>query len=78
MSVIGGGITVIVQLVLVVPAARPEESTTFAVKLKAPGVVGVPVMAPVAGFRVRPGGRLPAVIENVNGACPPVVVNAEL
>ena len=67
-----------VHWVVVVPAARPEESTTLAVKLKAPDAVGIPVMAPVLGFSVRPGGRLPAIIENVNGACPPVVASAEL
>ena len=62
---IGGGITVIVQLAVVVPAAVPVESTTFAVKLNVPAVVGVPVMAPVLAFNVRPAGRLPLLIENV-------------
>ena len=54
-----------VQLVVVVPAAVPLESTTFAVKLNVPGVVGVPVMAPVVAFNVRPAGRLPEEIEKV-------------
>ena len=62
---IGGGFTVVVQLVVVVPVERPEESTTFAVKLNVPAVVGVPVMAPVLVFSVRPAGRLPLLIENV-------------
>jgi len=61
--VIGGGITVMVQLAVVVPAAVPVESTTFAVKLNVPAVVGVPVMAPVLAFKAKPAGRLPLLIE---------------
>jgi hypothetical protein len=76
--VTAGGFTLIVQLAVVVPAAKPEKSTTLAVKLNVPKVVGVPVIAPALGFNVKPGGRLPAIVENVNGACPPVVVRAEL
>jgi hypothetical protein len=48
-----------------VPAAVPRESTTWAVKLKVPAVVGVPVIAPVELFKVKPGGSEPLVIENV-------------
>ena len=62
---IGAGLTVMVQLAVAVRAAEPVESTTFAVKLNVPVVVGVPVMAPVLVFNVRPAGRLPEVIENV-------------
>ena len=36
-----------------------SESVTLAVKLKAPAVVGVPVIAPVLVLRLSPGGRLP-------------------
>jgi hypothetical protein len=43
----------------------PEESTTVAVKLKVPAVVGVPVMEPVLESSVRPGGNIPPVIEKV-------------
>ena len=59
---IGAGLTVMVQLAV---ADAPVESTTFAVKLYAPAVVGVPVMAPVLVFNVRPAGRLPLLIEKV-------------
>jgi hypothetical protein len=41
----------------------PDESVTVAVKVKAPAVVGVPVMAPVLVFRARPGGSAPDAIE---------------
>jgi len=57
-----GATTVMVQLVVV---AVPVESTTFAVKLNVPAVVGVPVMAPVLAFKAKPAGRLPLVIEYV-------------
>jgi hypothetical protein len=53
------------QLAVAVPAAVPVESTTLAVKLNGPAVVGVPVMAPVLVFRFRTGGKPPEVIENV-------------
>jgi hypothetical protein len=54
-----------VQLAVAVPAGVPVVSTTLALKLKGPAVVGVPVMAPVLAFNVSTGGRLPEVIENV-------------
>jgi hypothetical protein len=55
----------------------PEESITSAVKLKAPDAVAVPVMAPDAGFRVRPGGNEPLIIENVYGETPPLATRLE-
>jgi len=57
-----GATTVMVQLAV---AAVPVESTTLAVKLYVPAVVGVPVMAPVLAFKFRPAGRFPLAIENV-------------
>lgn len=53
------------ELVTVLDPDTPDESTTCAVKFAGPGSVGVPVMMPVCGSNVRPGGREPAVIENV-------------
>ena len=47
------------------------ESATCTVKLNVPAAVGVPVIAPVAGAITRPGGRVPAVTDQVNGAVPP-------
>jgi hypothetical protein len=64
-SVGGAGAITIEQLLVVVPAAVPRESTTWAVKLNVPAVVGVPVIAPVVEFNVNPAGSEPAVIENV-------------
>jgi hypothetical protein len=64
-SVICGGAITIKQLLTVVPAAVPRESTTWAVKLNVPYALGVPVIAPVDGFNVNPVGSEPLVIENV-------------
>ena len=58
-------------------AEAPVESTTLDVKLKEAPAVGVPVIAPVDAFSVKPGGKLPALIEYVNGPTPPVAVSAD-
>ena len=50
------------------------ESTTVTVKLKVPAAVGVPVIAPVEGASVRPGGRVPPETDQVNGGVPPSTV----
>ena len=50
---------------LLPPQAAPEESTTFAVNVNVPAVVGVPEMVPVAVLSVRPPGKLPKIIEKV-------------
>ena len=46
-------------------------SVALTVKVARPGDVGVPVIAPVAGLRVRPAGRCPDKAQ-VTGAVPPV------
>ena len=43
-----------------------------------PAVVGVPVIAPVEGFSVSPGGSEPLTMEKVYGGTPPVATSAEL
>ena len=55
----------------------PNESTTLDVSLNVPAAVGAPVMAPVAVLSVRPGDRLPALIEKVYGGVPPVATRDE-
>jgi hypothetical protein len=74
---IAGGAIVITQFAVAVPAADPVESTTCAVKLNAPYVVGVPVIAPVDGFSTSPGGSDPPMIENVYGGTPPFTAKAD-
>jgi len=64
----GPGLMVIEQPVPTAPLA----SVTLIVNV--PGAVGVPLMAPVEVFRVRPAGNVPLLTENVSGAVPPVTV----
>jgi hypothetical protein len=54
------------------------ESVTWKVRLAVPGVVGVPVIAPVDEFRLRPAGRVPEVTLHVNGETPPLFVSVTL
>ena len=55
------GFTTIVRLEVAVLAVGVSESVTVTVKFEVPGEVGVPEMAPVAAFKVRPAGKLPVV-----------------
>ena len=48
-----------------VEAMFPNESVTWDVKLKVPVAVGVPLIKPLNGSNIRPGGRDPVGIENV-------------
>ena len=56
--------TVIERAFVAVPAGVAE-SVTDTVKLAVATAVGVPVMAPVAAFRLRPAGREPTEIDQV-------------
>ena len=40
-------------------------SLTVAVKVEGPLAVGLPEIAPVTGFRLRPAGKLPDVMDHV-------------
>src|SRR5678816_514937 len=48
-------------------AETPTKSRARIVKFAVCCVVGLPVIAPVLAFRVRPAGREPAVIDQVYG-----------
>ncbi len=56
-------------------AVYPALSRTCAVKLLAPAVVGVPVIAPL-GAKVSPAGGDPPVTDHVYGGAPPDAANA--
>ena len=71
-------VTLIEQEAEAVPLPTPVPSATFAVKLNNPVEFGIPVIAPVTGFRVSPPGSAPGPIENVYGNTPPLPSNAEL
>src|SRR4029077_3791396 len=53
---------------------QPLLSVAGVVKLKVPNVVGVPVMAPVAGLSDSPAGSTPLDTANVYGPVPPEAV----
>ena len=48
------------------------ESVAVIVTAEVPAAVGVPAMAPVLGFRVRPAGRVPVVRLQVTAPVPPI------
>lgn len=62
MIVSDGGPTSIERLE-VLETAGDSESVTLIVKLEVPAAVGVPLMRPFETLRVKPAGRLPAVID---------------
>ncbi len=45
-------------------------SATFTVKLKFPVPAGVPLIDPLEGLKLSPGGRLPPLIDQVYGRTP--------
>jgi len=49
-----------------------DASATVAVTLEVPVAVGVPETMPVVAPRLRPAGRLPAVMDQLYGVVPPV------
>jgi hypothetical protein len=51
---------------------HPLTSVAVILKLKTPGVVGVPEIRPVDGLRVRPFGSAPDEMVKVYGGIPPV------
>jgi hypothetical protein len=53
-------------------------SVTRTVKLAVPAVVGVPEMIPVLAARLKPAGKVPVVIDHVNGVVPPLTPNVWL
>lgn len=59
-------------------AKAPAMSVTFSVKVNVPTFVGLPEITPVLVFRVRPGGRAPAVLLYVNGVEPALMAIPEL
>jgi hypothetical protein len=50
------------------------ESVTWTLKLEVPAVLGVPLIAPVLGFKVKPAGSEPLEIDQVYGVAPPLAV----
>ena len=51
-------------------ASLPAVFSARTLKLNAPATVGVPEIAPVPLFKLKPGGRLPLFIDHVIGVVP--------
>ena len=51
----------------------PTAFVALTVKLNVPIVVGVPVIAPVVSFKLRPAGNVPLAIDHVIGVVPVAV-----
>lgn len=58
----GGLLTVILRFAVVLAGVGVCESVTLTVKFDVATTVGVPLIAPLDGFRVSPVGRLPDVM----------------
>ena len=56
----------ILRLLVVFPA----EFVALTVKLNVPAAVGIPVIAPVASFKLRPFGSVPSETDQVIGITP--------
>jgi len=62
----GTAVTTILSALVVFPA----ELVALTVKLNVPITAGVPVIAPVVAFKLKPVGRLPLAIAQVIGVVP--------
>jgi hypothetical protein len=60
----GVGVRTVLSAVLPT-AAVTDESVAVKITVLAPGAAGVPVIAPVVAFRLRPAGRLPEETDHV-------------
>jgi hypothetical protein len=47
-------------------------SVTRTVKLEVPAVVGVPDIIPVPAAKLKPAGKVPVTIDQLEGGVPPV------
>ena len=65
-----------IEKLAVCETAGVSGSVTLTVMFEDTGVVGVPLIAPVATLNVNPAGKVPPVSDHVYGAVPPVAANA--
>ena len=80
--VIVTGFTTKMERLRVAACCGVPTSVTCAVNENVPVVVGVPVIAPEAGFNCKPGGRAPETTDHVRGPVlpplPPMAVRVAL
>jgi hypothetical protein len=67
-----------VSLTDLLPAGVLESATWNVRAVLVTACVGVPVIAPVAAFNVRPAGSVPLVSDHVYGGVPPVAAKTAL
>ena len=70
-EIVSTGVMMMLNCLVAVCCGVPE-SVACTVTLDMPAVVGVPVIAPVAAFKVRPTGKVPALIAQVTAGVPPL------
>ena len=59
-----------VMSILMALVVFPTEFVALTVKLNVPAVVGVPIIAPVDAFKLKPVGNEPLLIDQVIGVVP--------
>src|SRR5215470_9981644 len=69
-------LVIAIDSICVATCGGANASCTRTVNAKAPVIVGVPEIRPVAGSRLRPGGKLPDDTDQVYGESPPVALSA--
>jgi hypothetical protein len=67
-----------VSLTDLLPAGVLESATWNVRAALVTACVGVPVIAPVAAFNIRPGGKVPLVRVHIYGGVPPVAAKTAL
>ena len=67
-----------ISLTDLLPAGVLESATWNVRAVFVTACVGVPVIAPVAAFNMRPAGNVPLVSDHVYGGVPPVAANTAL
>ena len=75
----GGGLLTVILRAWVTLAS--EESVTWTLKLEVPKTVGVPVISAevlvLEVIKLKPGGRLPEIMDQVKGAGAPAALTNE-
>jgi hypothetical protein len=76
--VIESGVTTLIVMGQAKVFGGTFESETVTVNDETPGVVGVPVTAPVELLSVKPAGKVPLETVHVRGATPPFTTTDDL
>src|SRR5437588_10131133 len=72
---VGAAVLIVMRRAVVAEFGGLAESLARTMKAEVPAAVGVPVMAPVVAFKVRPAGRVPVARRQVTAPVPPIDCN---